>query len=772
MTTIYLEPGFEKVAAASPFPALERESLYHQVRTLEALRTHDLVMNTYNTGTGKTIASLLYLFDLEGQNKNVLFIAPTNALIAQHVQDIKDFVDDNKLDFKVLQVTAQEIRTIESGLRPGETLQRLMRNYLEFETEATRRQAVVLVVNPDIFYYALYFRYGAHDRRNVFSEFLQRFDYIVVDEFHYYDYKQLANFLFAFALFDHLGYFDVNNRKICLLSATPAPEVEQYLNQVFGKKRWTEISPRNEPDESAELRQVPTLSPLELTVQASTLQEWLESHSDTLNQDQQDGAIISSSLAQINEAYGLLRTRLAENTLGRITGPEAQADRLAATARRLILATPTVDIGYNFIKQNKPRQNVDFVIFDARYGDEFIQRMGRAGRVLGKDETTHPSRAIALLSSEAAQALAPYEGQTLSRAKFAELIAGCDYLPAKHTLTGYVRTYAIIESFWPIYQFGKILPPDLQHEVDDLFERVRKTFAPKSRWTKDGLNGFFWKLESRRQWLQEKQIKLNKETAKHVADWLVLLNSSPVEDRIDSSALLPKLAYLLADEPQRQGLRDFVESQLEVTQALFSFRDSFQGPTAVVYDPHHLLSSQTINAYDLFHLIRNYKLSLPLSKTQFEQSCQATDLTGDFYFRLLEFRDPKLNLELIYDTADEPVDFERKWCNAPVALKGIRLQVRSRGGDVVAGELGEKIITALSDKPLPMLIIPPESVGAMISKLRGTSLRSYILNVYFSDGTINEGYKALLGTAAFMGYAELQGHFLMKERLKPEAIII
>ena len=70
-----------------------------------------------------------------------------------------------------------------------------------------RRQPIILVVNPDIFYYALYFRYGAHDRRNVFERFLTAFDYIVVDEFHYYDAKQLANFLFAFALFDQFGYF-------------------------------------------------------------------------------------------------------------------------------------------------------------------------------------------------------------------------------------------------------------------------------------------------------------------------------------------------------------------------------------------------------------------------------------------------------------------------------------------------------------------------------------------------------------------------------------
>ena len=128
--------------------------LYHQIRTLDSARAHDLVMNTYNTGTGKTVASLLYLFDLNGTGKNVLFIAPTNALLTQHAEDIQKFVAENGLDFKVLRVTAADVRAIESGLRPGETLQRLIRNYLEFDAEGMRRQPIILVVNPDIFYYA------------------------------------------------------------------------------------------------------------------------------------------------------------------------------------------------------------------------------------------------------------------------------------------------------------------------------------------------------------------------------------------------------------------------------------------------------------------------------------------------------------------------------------------------------------------------------------------------------------------------------------------
>lgn len=782
MMTICLKPHAEKQAAENPW-GLKYPPLYHQLRTYEALCQYDLVANTYNTGTGKTIASLLYLFDLNRIGKNVLFIAPTNALLAQHAEDIEQFVTENSLDFKVLPVTAAEVRELRvaqdpvaTPTRPGEVLQRLIRNYLEFEQETTRRQPIILVVNPDIFYYALYFRYGAHDRRNVFERFLTAFDYIVVDEFHYYDSKQLSNFLFAFALFDQFGYFDVRGRKVCLLSATPTEEVKTYLNGLF-KGRWKLISPDSEPPESADLPTVPTLAPLELTILEAELERWVAAHRDKLVQwvvqDDLDGALISNSLRRINAAYASLRGVLAESRMGRITGPEPAEERAKATGRDLILATPTVDIGYNFAKLDKERQNVDFLVCDARHSDELIQRIGRAGRVLGKTHTDQPSKATALLSQGAIQALAAYDGQPLTRAELASAVKACPHLPPKHSLTSYIRTHAIVESFWPIHQIGKVLPQEDQTELDALLERVREVFAPGSRRTPSGLRGFFSKLESCERWLHDTRngtIPFNKYTAIHVANWLEWLD--PKAGCYDPSDLFPHLRTLLVDAKQQHALRAFVQSQVAITRALFAFRDSFQGPTTVFYDPQHQFSSQTINTYDLFHLVSYYWLSPPLTRRQFEQWFGETELRGEFYFRLIEPREPQLTLELVYDSEDEREDFERKWCGAPVALLGIRMQARERGGDVLAGALDEKIVIALAEKHLPMLIIPPDSVGAMINRLRGTDLWSRNLTVRFPDGSTDDGYRALLGTAAFHAHAELQGHFLMKDRLKPDAIII
>ena len=115
-----------------------------------------------------------------------------------------------------------------------------------------------------------------------------------------------------------------------------------------------------------------------------------------------------------------------------------------------------------------------------------------------------------------------------------------------------------------------------------------------------------------------------------------------------------------------------------------------------------------------FTCYATYRLSPLMSREQFLRQSGETDLTGEFYMRLLDHRTPRLVLELVVESEDERADFERKWCGAPVALRGIRLQAREPGGDLLAGALDRQVVEALTERFLPMLIVPPDSVGAMI----------------------------------------------------------
>jgi CRISPR-associated endonuclease/helicase Cas3 len=771
---VQLLPQSEKLAPANPW-RLEHPPLYHQWRTHQALQTHDLVVNAYNTGTGKTNASLLHLFDLDGEGKNVLFIAPTNALLHQHVEDIREFVEKHPLDFRVLEVNASLLRQMMEEQRPGETLQRLIQNPLTYGESLGippgdhRKLPIVLVVNPDIFYYALYFRYGSHDQRNVFQKILTAFDYIVIDEFHYYDSKQLANFLFFFVISQEFDYFQ-NGRRICLLSATPNPYVEEYLDQVFGD-RWALLTPRNEPVESVDLPTKPVLTSLEVELVEGEIQDWAVAHRRDIAawlDAGQDGALISSALWRVNTCYTTLRGAVGEARLGRITGPEPEEKRARATGVPLILATPTVDIGYNFKKQNKTRQNIDFLVCDARYGDELLQRLGRAGRVLGKPEQDGKSRAVALLPTDAYRALAQHDGETLSRAEFAYIVEEAEALPPKQSLYAYVRTHAITECFYPIYQVGRMMPEHLQERVEALYERVREVFAPTGRRSSRSLRAYFGKYWGRKRWLRENKEKmsLDQSTAEQVADWIKWR-----EDVAYTPAdLVPHLAHLLKGEHEKRRLRDFVAGQLHLTESLFNFRDSFQGPTGIVYDADHLLSSETVNAYDLMHLVSYYRVQWLDERREFLRNFGETDLAGDLYGVIREWREPRLVIELYCESPWPRKEFDERVCRRPVALQGLRLTARERGGDRYP--LDPRIAEVLGDKYVTVMGIKPEDGGIVYGKFKGTSLFSRRLTVSFPDGQQIADYRTFLGTQAFQAHAELLGYFYMQDRLESEAIII
>jgi CRISPR-associated endonuclease/helicase Cas3 len=776
MITLHLRPHAEKQAAANPLNP-DLQPLYHQMRTYDALADYDVVMNSYNTGAGKTVASLLHLFRLNGRNQNVLFIAPTNALIEQHAEDIEEFIEYYHLDFKVQRITAATIRQIDGHDRPGQVLHHLIRNYLKYDDTAVRRQPIILVTNPDIFYYALFAKYGQHDQRNLLEDFILRFDYLVIDEFHYYDSKQVANFLFAFALFDQFGYFghEDHQRKVCLLSATPTQHVRGYLDDSLAN-RWIELSPLNEPPESANLPTVPALSPLELTLIPSELNDWLVGQRYQVRdwlQAGEDGAIISSSLWRVNTARRDLLAVLTDEQMKRITGPEPPEARKEAAAYPLILASPTVDIGYNFTKKGKERQNIDFLICDARFGDELLQRIGRAGRLLGKTETTRPSRAIALLPDKAVETLAVLNGQTLDRAAFNQHIRDCPDLPEKHRLTQYVSSHAVMECFWPIFKLGAVMPPAFHHELEALFERVRRLFAPRSQQTYQKLSGFYRNYQKRVAWYEQtkKEILFNQGTAMQAADWLFWLDANPHASRYDVPYIQTLLPGILEEEEQQRQLRAFVNSQITITKALFNFRDSFQGPTAVVHDPKHHLSSEKINSYDLFHLLRHYKLSPRFTRSQFTQQFGDTLLEGDFYFEIRGWREEKLQLAYSYRADDDQGAFAQKYCRAPVGLAGLRLQAR-QGGQIAHGALDSEIVQALYEHCLPVFIVSPDDIGPTLARLRGTAVWSQPLTIHFPGSITDEQYRIYFGKDAFFAHAELRTHISLKDRLDCEAIIL
>jgi CRISPR-associated endonuclease/helicase Cas3 len=753
-----------------------RGLLEHQVRTYAALAETALVMNAYPTGTGKTRAALLRLLHPDQQGQPVLLIAPTNALIEQHAADVRAFIAEQGLPFVVGVATAETIAArLDQGVwRRGTALHRMIENPADEAHD--HGKPLVLVTNPDICYLALYYRYGQLDAANLFDDFLLRFTYIIIDEVHTYDSKQFASFLFLFGLLQAWGWLAAG-RRLCLLSATPRPQVRQLLDRLFTTRGWQQITPATAPTTPAAT--TPALAPLDLHLVPAeqTIAEWVATEHARIDgwlSEQQDTVIISSSLVQINQ---IAATLLRHNPV-RITGPEDAAERQRVAL--LTLATPTVDIGYNFGRPGKPRQSVDRLVCDARFRDDLLQRIGRAGRVLGRTTTDTPSEAWVLLDADVVAALQPYHGRELTRLAWNAIINGLDQqqFPARHQLDAYIRTHALLEVMYPIFKAAH-MAVDREAEMAEMFEIVRAIFAPESTATRDRYIAQIRTYERRHKWLRcspaERWNLTDRGQREGLATDIAALRNwqtlEPSKQHAHSASQflgrLEQLATATEPGPQqfREQLAQYVAGCVALMDALLSFRDGAQGIAAAIFDPDHIFSTRRINQYDLLHLLRSYDLEWFASASEFAAVADAAAPAGTQVWvavRGLLPPDMRRSIGFAWQAPWHVTSkslFEAQYCRTVVPLHGLRLQLTER----MSGRgflLPEDVQAQVQAQHLPALLVPKEGLlfRSLLRRLRLTSFTAHPLSVTLpnADGAVF-AYRVVLGTAAYHIEAELRG---------------
>lgn len=245
---IQLEPRSISACASLPDKlSFMGNALQHQVDVFEKSLNADIILDLASTGTGKTKAGLTVL--LHHPNQNAIYIAPTNALIEQQRKAAEKFVKEAGLPHIVKSASAREIKNWSDekvGKRSGEKLYNLLRNPATIFPEVGANRPILLVTNPDIFYYATFFAYNKLDRDNIASSFYSQFSTVIFDEFHLYDAKQLVGLLFYLAYYHVFGFFK-NQRKVVLLTATPEPACEAALQSLANQDvKIAKISGENE----------------------------------------------------------------------------------------------------------------------------------------------------------------------------------------------------------------------------------------------------------------------------------------------------------------------------------------------------------------------------------------------------------------------------------------------------------------------------------------------------------------------------------------------
>lgn len=765
--TVTLEAGHEKINPTNEF-GLKHTPLYHQKRTYDELKTNDLVINTYNTGTGKTQASLLRLFDLKDANDNVLFIAPTNELIHQHTEDICNFVKEHELNFEVAEITGRKLREWEGIYNPGypirnpRKLHEIIENPRDYFPHLTGRQKLILVTNPDIFYLCFYSLYSEKDRANLFRDFLVKFNYTVIDEFHYYNAKQLANFFMFFILSKEYGYFN-SGRKICLLSATPDDKLFEYLDEIDLKYKL--ISPDNEPSESVDYEMIQTLSEIELTLHSNKIYDELKTRPelilDMINSGK-EGAVISSSLRTITDINQALKNAGLKGKIGLITGAVDSRERGEATKSfPLVLATPTVDIGYNFKKVKKIQQNIDFICFDALYGSEFTQRVGRAGRLLGKKDNTHRSIGHAFVQGKLYAQL--QAGKSYDRQEFAALVK--DSLGEGNRFYHYIQSYAVLEAFFPLYAHFKRVSEDRQDRVREIFEKIRQVFAPKSDNTFDEIMKKIQWFDTYKIIIEDSKKRTYNDYVRHQwkrAAWSYCRHQAWMNKTLETFEKLPKekknIVFATLLKNYRTKIVEHAEQEYALMKSLFNFRCSDTDIRCAIYDPNRFFQNNANHTeYDLFHILLHYEFTVIPTKEKFHQLTGHWGNYCKYFVRVDTRKKSSAKIQFDYNANDIDKDyFERQHCWNPTALKGLRFSITN-------GYVPSEMQGILEDKYITCLLSKMENRYVLSNILETKRQIAYPLFVTFGDGQQKE-YKLILGTQTFLIHAELAGKLKDKEQ--------
>ncbi|MBD2038302.1 type I-D CRISPR-associated helicase Cas3' [Leptolyngbya sp. FACHB-321] len=713
-----------------------KNALQHQVDVFEAAKDHDIILDLAPTGTGKTKAGLTVL--LHQPTKNAVYIAPTNALIEQQTKAAEEFVKDAGLPHIVKAVSAKEVRTWSNdrvGARPGEKLYNLLRNPATIFPGVGENRPLLLVTNPDIFYYATFFSYHRLDKINVATSFYTQFSTIIFDEFHLYDAKQLVGLLFYLAYLSIFGFFEAG-RRVVLLTATPEPDCEKALAVL--ESRGVRIKQINGELGS---RQVPSQSTVHLEIRPqlerdALLAELVKDVTKRLETyPDQNGAVILDSKVQINDLAKLLQAQGLAERIGRLHGSTPQLERLQSAQRQVILATSTVDVGFNFERHPAPsRQNLDWLIFSTRDRAAFWQRIGRVGRVLGKQKTEIPSYAIAYLSErawdEGLATLSATDGRDALKDKLQELKA-----LERPFLRAYWQSEAFLEAARPMLMLEELLETLPQADlVPKLFETLKATLGGNRDWKyyqqrMRALQAAQSITTAPDQDTAEDPLKFVKGQSKWAITAAFLKSESPEDWELLKTKQIPlsRFEQLFREDAEvATQLKHFASVFSASYAPLFQFRSNLFESLCIRDPKGFLLDLSEETQLDPIHLLRNYEFVCDGDEIVIVERARETY---------------ELSFHLRYYGSSEA--FTRTQLNKLTAFQSCQIRRQLKGSTVPTPLLKE-----LEKSWLPGVVVSEMANQGAVFRLRKQGIESYLISVTCDDAKKN--YKIFPGLAGIM----------------------
>jgi CRISPR-associated endonuclease/helicase Cas3 len=360
-----------------------KERRLHEVQKrikLDFEQLPEFTIITAPTGTGKSYAFPFPVLNAKKQPADIdseyekvrgLIVLPTNALISELTASFRKTYEDQGLT--VNQLTGPELdkHQVKGHDRWKKAIEIAV-------------QSDLVITNPDLINYAMhggYHQWAGHNKTGAtrFSAFLDKFNYIIFDEYHLYDEAQIANILTLARLREFflpnykVGKESIHGVRFLFVSATP----EEGLKKIFESEGYEyEEIVESIVSEGEQARAIHGSLEVEFTdckdikalirLKIPELREILKTRRVLLILDKlRDVQEIAEELRSIFQNYTIYQST------GYVSKLEDHNEKISAA--HLIIATNKAEVGVNY--------DVEYCIMQpGRYFQNFVQRFGRISR--------------------------------------------------------------------------------------------------------------------------------------------------------------------------------------------------------------------------------------------------------------------------------------------------------------------------------------------------------------------------------------------------------
>ena len=448
-------------------PYQHQQQMYDLIMESQRQKEFLCIFNTAVTGGGKTLAG--YAASILHSELPAFGLYPTNELIADQERALRPEFPESQTH-PLLRIDSRTLDEWEVALGRNSHYD-VLRVLLHW-----RR---LILTNPDIFYMLFFGLYnGFPGIAEMLFSLTASFPVIIFDEFHLYNIKQVSNVAFTIAALRELQ--QTRGKAFVFSSATPSPRFRELLEKLHIRTEYVASQPVDAETEGS----VCVAQSLTVSLIPGDLNSWkgfetLQQHFGLVEEflaafPDAKSVFILDSVADTLRVTQSLRARYPEQTVGEIHGLASAEARQQALISQMTVGTSTIEVGIDF----KGDYEKDLLIFEARTGSQFIQRLGRIARHV--KSTSIPNHAIAIVPPYVYNHLDPLftSGQAVERNDLYQHIQEAYRNP--NEFQGYFKKYGPVEAYAGVKFIQQQHLADSYPIVKNKLERVMTTLYEKS----------------------------------------------------------------------------------------------------------------------------------------------------------------------------------------------------------------------------------------------------------------------------------------------------